>query len=105
MDFSNLTKYLENLDTNLIPDCEIAVYKDHECLYKNSFCKENYDPNEAGKDTYFLFSCTKVITVVSALRLVEEGKMGLDDPVSKYLPEFAKLYVKKGNETFQAKKS
>ena len=104
MDFSNLTKYLENLDTNLIPDCEIAVYKDHECLYKNSFCKEDYDPKEAGKDTYFIFSCTKVITVVSALRLVEEGKMGLDDPVSKFLPEFAKLYVKKGNETFQAKK-
>ena len=104
MDFSSLTKYLENLDKNLIPDCEIAVYKDHECLYKNSFCKEDYDPKEAGKDTYFIFSCTKVITVVSALRLVEEGKMGLDDPVSKYLPEFAKLYVKKGNETFQAKK-
>ena len=104
MDFSSLTKYLENLDTNLIPDCEIAVYKDHKYLYKNSFCKEDYDPKEAGKDTYFIFSCTKVITVVSALRLVEEGKMGLDDPVSKFLPEFAKLYVKKGNETFQAKK-
>jgi len=105
MDFSSLTKYLENLDKNLIPDCEIAVYKDHECLYKNSFCKEDYDPKEAGKDTYFIFSCTKVITVVSALRLVEEGKMGLDDPVSKYLPKFAKLYVKKLMRHSKQKKS
>ena len=33
MDFSGLTNYLTNLDHNLIPDCEVAVYKDHECLY------------------------------------------------------------------------
>lgn len=97
MDFTELTEYLSRIDHNLIPDCEIAVYKDHECIYKNSFTKPDYNPDEAKKDTYFLFSATKVITCTSAMRLVEEGKLGLDDPVSKYLPEFANLYVKSGN--------
>ena len=97
MNFTELTEYLAKIDHNLIPDCEIAVYKDHKCIYKNSFCKLGYNPDEAKKDMYFLFSATKVITCTAAMRLVEEEKIGLDDPVSKYLPEFANLYVKNGN--------
>lgn len=103
MDFSKLTDYLTHLDHNLIPDCEIVVYKDHECIYKNAFSKPDYDNKEAEKDTYFLFSATKVITCTAALRLVEEGKMGLDDAVSKYLPEFGELYVRNGNDKVPAK--
>lgn len=105
MDFSGLTNYLTNLDHNLIPDCEVAVYKDHECLYKNSFAKSGYNPEEADKDTYFLFSASKVITCTAALRLVEEGKMQLDEPVSKYLPEFAELFVRNGDDKVPAKKT
>ena len=104
MDFSGLTNYLSNIDFNLIPDCEIAVFKDHECIYKNSFSKPDYNPEEANKDTYFLFSATKVITCTAALRLVEEGKMQLDDPVSKYLPEFAELFVRNGDDKIPATK-
>lgn len=103
MNFTGLTDYLSKIDHNLIPDCEIAVYKDHECIYKNTFSKPGYDPEEAKKDTYFLFSASKVITCTAALRLVEDGKLGLDDPVSKYLPEFAELYVKKGEGKVPAK--
>ncbi len=103
MDFSGLTNYLTNLDNNLIPDCEIAVYKDHECIYKNSFIKPVYTTEEANKDMYFLFSASKVITCTAAMRLFEDGKIGLDDPVSKYLPEFAQLYVKAENNTVPAK--
>lgn len=35
-----------------------------------------------------LASMTKPLVAVTALRLVEEGKLGLEDPVTKYLPEF-----------------
>jgi len=45
-------------------------------------------------DTIFsLYSMTKAITTAAALTLVESGKLGLDDPVSKYIPSFAKLQV------------
>ena len=38
-------------------------------------------------------SMTKPITAVAAMILVQEGKLGLDDPVADYLPEFAALRV------------
>ncbi len=103
MNFDVLTNFLENIDKNQIPDCEIAVFKDHKCLYSNKFTAQGYDKGEADKDLYYLFSCSKPITCTAALRLVEEGKMKLSDPVSKYLPEFGRLYVKKGDVTVPAK--
>lgn len=103
MNFTELTDYLSKIDTNLIPDCEIAVYKNHECLYKNSFSRPDYPKEEAKKDLYYLFSASKVITCTAALRLVEENKIGIDDPVSRYLPEFAELYVLKGDKKVPAK--
>jgi CubicO group peptidase (beta-lactamase class C family) len=42
---------------------------------------------------YRVFSMTKPITAVTAMTLVEEGKINLDDPVSKYLPAFKDVQV------------
>src|SRR5262245_4343531 len=36
-------------------------------------------------------SMTKAVTSVAAMQLVETGRLGLDDPADKYLPELAKL--------------
>jgi len=36
----------------------------------------------------WLASITKPMTVAAAMRLVEDGKLSLDDPIEKYLPEF-----------------
>lgn len=45
-------------------------------------------------DTIFrIYSMSKPITSVAAMILVEEGKLGLDDPISKYLPELTKMTV------------
>ena len=38
-------------------------------------------------------SMTKPITSLAAMQLIEQGRFGLDDPVEKYLPEFANLKV------------
>jgi CubicO group peptidase (beta-lactamase class C family) len=37
---------------------------------------------------FWIASQTKPITATALMMLVEEGKVGLDDPVAKYLPEF-----------------
>ncbi len=45
-------------------------------------------------DTIFrMASSTKPVTGVAILMLIEEGKVALTDPVSKYLPEFKKMNV------------
>jgi CubicO group peptidase (beta-lactamase class C family) len=43
-----------------------------------------------------IYSMTKTIATVVALQLMEEGKLALDDPVGKYLPEFGHLQVMAG---------
>ena len=45
-------------------------------------------------DTIFrLYSMSKPITSVMVMMLVEEGKLSIDDPVSKYIPAFADMKV------------
>src|SRR5438309_1780358 len=40
-----------------------------------------------------LASMTKPLTVALALRLVDEGKLKLDDPITRWVPEFAQMRV------------
>ncbi len=48
------------------------------------------------RDTLFrIASMTKPITSVAALMLMEEGKLRLDDPISKWMPEFKDMRVLK----------
>ncbi len=46
-------------------------------------------------------SCTKPVTGVAVLMMIEEGKVALTDPVSKYVPEFkgAKVAIEENGET------
>jgi CubicO group peptidase (beta-lactamase class C family) len=54
-------------------------------------------PDPIAKDSIFrIYSMTKPVTGVAMLMLFEEGKWRLDDPVSRYIPEFAKLAVYAG---------
>jgi CubicO group peptidase (beta-lactamase class C family) len=46
-----------------------------------------------------VFSMTKPIVTVTAMTLVEQGKLDIDAPVSKYLPEYANLRVWKADGT------
>jgi len=52
------------------------------------------------EETIFrVFSMTKPIVTVTAMTLVEDGKLSVDDPVSKYLPEYASLQVQQPDGT------
>lgn len=42
---------------------------------------------------FHIYSMTKPVVAVGVLRLVEDGRVGLDDPVSKYIPSFANVRV------------
>lgn len=52
------------------------------------------DALPAGPDSLWrVYSMTKPITAAAAMILIEEGKIGLDDPVSKYIPAFKTMTV------------
>src|SRR5205823_3264672 len=59
------------------------------------------------KDTLFrIASMTKPVTAIGIMILVEEGKLKVEDPVEKYLPEFRgqMLVAERGRETITLKK-
>src|SRR5262245_30109283 len=54
-------------------------------------------PDPVQKDSIFrIYSMTKPVTGVAMMMLYEEGKWRLDDPVSRYIPEFGRLKVYTG---------
>src|SRR5215831_9985130 len=46
-----------------------------------------------------IYSMTKPVTGVALMQLWEQGKFGLDDPLSRYLPAFASMRVYAGKDS------
>lgn len=97
MNFEKLDAYMQKIPIFGIPACELAITQDGKTIYRKEV---GYSDTELTKpvtkrDIYWIFSATKVITCIAAMRLVEEGRLKLDDPVSKYIPEFAHITVKR----------
>ena len=105
MDFTRLTAYLDYLHKLNVPGCDLALYRDHELIYRHQagWRDLNRTAPIQGNEAYFLYSATKVFTTCAAMQLIEQEKMRLDDPVSLYLPAYAHLTVKDGNTVRPAK--
>src|SRR5262245_28198204 len=74
----------------IIPGVVAIVANKDRILYEGAFGLMDVGKQKAmTKDAIFrIASMTKPVTSVSIMMLVEEGKLRLDDPVSKYLPGF-----------------
>lgn len=96
MNFSKLDAFLEDMPKRGYPGCELGVAVRGEVVYRKSvgYADHNKTRPLSGKDISWIFSCSKVITCLAAMRLVDEGVLALEDPVSKYLPAYAHLTVR-----------
>ncbi|GAB4041648.1 serine hydrolase domain-containing protein [Spirosoma gilvum] len=83
------------IDKGAFPGVGAIVVRDGKIVYYKAFGKSDFDVNKPlAKDAiYRIASMTKAITSLAVLMLHEEGKIMLDDPISKYIPEFAKPVV------------
>ena len=76
-----------------IPGAVLVVGHDGKVIYRKAYGERALDPKREVMtlDTVFdLASLTKVIaTTTAVMQLVEQGKVRMNDPVAKYLPEFA----------------
>lgn len=73
-----------------LPGVVAAVVNKDQILYLKAFSKQDVGKNiPMAKDSIFrIASMTKPVTSVAIMMLVEQGKIRLDDPISKYLPEY-----------------
>jgi uncharacterized protein YbbC (DUF1343 family)/CubicO group peptidase (beta-lactamase class C family) len=76
-----------------IPGAVLLVGHDGRTVYRKAFGDRSLEPTRSAMtvDTIFdLASLTKVIaTNTAVMQLAEQGKIRFNDPVSKYIPEFA----------------
>lgn len=95
--------------SNVIPGAAVAVVdRDRNYVYDKIFGYNGVEPDApalTSDQTYLLASCTKLVTSVAALQVVENGLVGLDEPLEKHLPELHALpiLVQKDEKIFETR--
>jgi CubicO group peptidase (beta-lactamase class C family) len=81
--------------TGKIPGAVLLIQQHGKLVYLESFgVRDPASSQPMTPDTIFqIYSMSKAITSVAAMMLVEDGKLALDDPVSKYIHSFADAKV------------
>ncbi|PRP90831.1 Beta-lactamase precursor [Enhygromyxa salina] len=73
-----------------VPGMAIAIVKNDELIYAHGFGVSDLDANTpvTPETVFAIGSATKAFTSTLVAMLVDEGKMGWDDPVTRHLPDF-----------------
>lgn len=91
-----LINYLNSLEQCGIPGCDCAVIHNHELVFRHTvgYADSKREKSLTDKNTYWLYSASKLITCTAIMQLIEKGLFDLDTPVSNILPEYKNLNVK-----------
>ncbi|RYY57619.1 MAG: class A beta-lactamase-related serine hydrolase [Chitinophagaceae bacterium] len=83
------------IDSNYIEGATALIAKDGKIVYYKGIGVENLKTKERMKrdEIFRIASQTKAITCVAIMILMDEGKLKLDDPISKYIAEFKNQVV------------
>lgn len=84
-----------SVDSQWVAGSVALIAKDGKIVYHKSFGQRDMDAGDAmaTDDLFRIASMTKPITSLAILQLVEQGKLAFDDPVERYIPEFANLQI------------
>jgi CubicO group peptidase (beta-lactamase class C family) len=88
------------VDNGELAGMVVLVARQGKLVYQKSFgMQDKAKAVPMSVDSIFrIYSMTKPVVSVGAMILVEEGKLSLEEPISKYLPEFKDMKV--GVESF-----
>ncbi len=81
----------QGVDSGWIAGADALIARNGRIVYYKAFGVKDLESRSPmlKNDIFRIASQTKAITSIAAMMLFEEGKFLLDDPVSKYIPEFA----------------
>ena len=85
------------IDSNYVPGIVALVARHGKIVLYKAFGKSDNNANRILKrdDIFRIASQSKAITATAVLMLWEQGRFKLDDPISKYIPEFKNPQVLK----------
>lgn len=80
----------ESLDNGSIPGAVALIARNGKIVYHKAFGMADFEKGREldANDIFRIASQTKAITSTAVMMLWEEGLFRLDDPISKYIPEF-----------------
>ena len=83
------------VNEQMLPGYYLGVFDENSALFEVSMgsTRESGALPPSGDVLYAIMSMTKPIVSFAVLRLIDEGRLQLDDPVAKYIPEFTSLTV------------
>jgi CubicO group peptidase (beta-lactamase class C family) len=95
--FDRIEQHLKSryIDAGRFPGTQLVVYRRGKLVHSAVQGFADLERKAVMKnDTIFrIYSMTKPITSVAFMMLLEEGRVALDDPVSRYIPEWKNLGV------------
>ncbi len=99
-DFSKVDKVIQNaIADSVFPGASLIIGSSDSIFYQKAYGNFTYDSNSPEVTTetiYDLASVTKAFgTNFVIMKLVDEGKVKLNDPVAKYLPRFSAHHKEK----------
>jgi methyl acetate hydrolase len=85
-------------DAREIPGVVAMAANSKEVIYQGAFGKRDLSKDDAmtPDSVFWIASMTKAITSAAAMQLVEQGKLSLDAPIGKVLPDLASPQVLEG---------
>src|ERR1700716_2859430 len=85
----------DEIASGKIPGAIVLIQHHGQPVYFKCFGKRDVEKGTpmTACTIFQIHSVTKTITSVAAMMLVDQGKIALDDPVSKYIPSFAGMKV------------
>ncbi len=85
----------ESIDRGEIPGAVVLVARHGKIIYFEALGQSDMESGKAFQkdDIFRIASQTKAITSTAVMMLWEEGKFSLDDPISKFIPEFKNAMV------------
>jgi methyl acetate hydrolase len=93
-------------DASEIPGVVAMAATPDEVIYQGTSGQRDLSKDDAmtADSVFWIASMTKAITATAAMQLVEQGKLSLDDPISKLLPDLASPQVLEGFDATGAPK-
>jgi CubicO group peptidase (beta-lactamase class C family) len=92
----------QKTDAKEIPGVVAIAATSREVIYQGAFGKRDLAKDDAKENAmtadsvFWIASMTKAVTAAAGMQLVEQGKLSLDEPIGKVLPDLASPQVLEG---------